>query len=145
MFSWPSITESFWVARVFLYWSLSFSIFSLISSTIDQLLEWVPTPGDDTLSERDCEAALSLLICPRALFAASGTDLAQDLKLYRPKWSMVYVWQCPVMLMSWSWILFYTGFLLSILTPVIPDASQPHETQVRSSLCAETVPQCVPN
>ena len=50
---------------------------------------------------------------------------------YKPDWVMVYVWQYPAMLMSWSWVLFLMGFVGYIMTPVLPDATKKHELQVR--------------
>jgi hypothetical protein len=123
------VADSFWVARVFLYWSLSFSFFSLISSTIDQLLEFIPAPDDETVAEKDHAAILSLLVHPKALTSEPSSESLPN--VYRPKWLMVYVWQCPAMLMSWSWVLFYAGFILYILTPVIPHERGMHDIQVR--------------
>jgi hypothetical protein len=60
----------------------------------------------------------------------------------RPRWTMGWVWQCPVMMSSWSWVLFYAGLVLHILTPVIPRqprsksqsgskaVSQPHDSSM---------------
>jgi len=111
--------HAFWLAKVLWYWSLSLSIFSLISSTIDQLLEWLPSEQQEDMSEDRRKAVLGLLV----------EQHRGELNL-SPRWVMVWVWQCPVMLMSWSWVFFYGGLLLHILTPVLPSQGAPSQGRV---------------
>ena len=129
IFSWQGIGDSFWVARVFLYWSLLFATFSLISSTVDQLLECIPGLDDETFYRGDgLSATLSLFVHTRTSNLKNGSESSP--KSHKPKWAMAYVWQCPVMLMSWSWVYFTAGFVLHISTAVIPQRDEQHEVQV---------------
>ena len=79
--------------------------------------------------ESDHAAILSLFVHTKA--SNPGLESESSSKTHKPNLMMVYVWQCPVMLMSWSWVFFYAGFILHILTPVIPPKEKKHEVQVR--------------
>ena len=95
------------------------SCFALISSAHQRLLRHLPeirkTEEKEQL-EYDKEkvpAALNLFLKP-----ASVTTKQRAVSM-----RMLWVWQCPTMLMSYSWVFFLIGYALYILTPVF-DASQ---------------------
>lgn len=132
VFSWQGADTAFWVAKVFWYWGLIFSFFSLISSTIDQMLAWIPGAGNTNVCHDDRLAVMPLLSVPSTIRPTGGSVFSAE--EYEPSWWMAYVWQCPTMLMNWSWVMFFAGFILYILTPVIPGNSQEHELHVRSRI-----------
>lgn len=39
--------------------------------------------------------------------------------IWRPKWKMIFLWQCPQMFMSYSVILFLAGLVVLVSTPLI--------------------------
>lgn len=95
------------------------SCFALISSAHQRLLRHLPEMKKDAEKEHldyDIEkvpAALNLFLKP------AGVTTKQRAISMR----MLWVWQCPTMLMSYSWVFFLIGYALYILTPVF-DASQ---------------------
>ena len=135
VFSWDGVTEAFWVAKVLWYWGICFAFFSLVNSTITELLDLIPATNDTIADAGDRSAVLPLIVSIRTS-KNPGASLP-SFEQCRPSWLMVYVWQCPVMLMSWSWVCFFAGFILYILTPAIPRHHREHEVQVSPRHCTE--------
>lgn len=102
-----------------------------MNSTISELLDLVPATNDTDADADDRSSVLPLVVSIRSN-QSSGASLP-SFEECRPSWLMVYVWQCPVMLMSWSWGSFFAGFILYILTPAIPRHHREHEIQVSES------------
>ena len=126
VFSWPALNEAFWMARVFWCWSLSLAFFSLSNSAVYQLVDMAPGLEEQWVSERQLRAFLPLFVTPISRQPLPDTEKPQ----YRPRWTMIWVWQCTVVLMNWSWICFYAGFLLYVLSPIIPDQDPPSRQKV---------------
>ena len=79
-------------------------------------------PGTDGPSARAAmEKYKPLLIEPAGTGGVrkGSRTLATTRPLFRPKRSMVFVWQCPVMFMSYSVCLFLLGLTLLVITPLI--------------------------
>ena len=74
---------------MFWYWSLSCSVFSLISSTIDQLLECLSGLDDEIVSESDHAAILSLFVHTKA--SSLGLESHSPSQRRKPNWLMIYV------------------------------------------------------
>jgi len=51
--------------------------------------------------------------------------------IWRPKWKMIYLWQCPQMFMSYSVGLFLAGLTVLVCTPLIERRLWSHESDVR--------------
>ncbi|KAM0282447.1 hypothetical protein ACHAO9_010236 [Fusarium lateritium] len=98
---------------MFWHWGLFFSIFALISSAHQRLLRYLPKKADQDFDDEQFEVALNLFLQPRA---------GQTGKKRKACRIMVWFWQCPTMLMSYSWVFFVTGYALHLLSPVF-DAS----------------------
>ena len=86
---------------MFWHWSLTASIFSLISSAQDRLLDEFPgeIPSADT----------------------TDTEMQGDPDIILPLVQgrmMFWVWQTPMMLMSYGLALFLVGYFILILAPV---------------------------
>ncbi|KAH6991941.1 hypothetical protein EDB82DRAFT_535102 [Fusarium venenatum] len=109
VFSWPTTEKAIWATKMFWNWGLFFSIFALISSAHQRLLRYLPEKADQEFEDKQIEVALSLFLRP-----VKGQQ--KDMK--KISFKMLWFWQCPTMLMSYSWVFFVTGYALHLLTPV---------------------------
>lgn len=109
VFSWPTTEVVIWATKMFWNWGLFFSIFALISSAHQRLLRYLPEKVDQTFDHQQIEVALSLFLCP---------VVGQKNEERKISCKMLWFWQCPTMLMSYSWVFFVTGYALHLLTPV---------------------------
>jgi hypothetical protein len=50
---------------------------------------------------------------------------------WRPKWAMVFIWQCPMMFMSYSFSLFILGLTMFVCTPLIQRQKWGPDSDVR--------------
>lgn len=120
VFSWPTVETTVWAARMLWHWSFFTSSFSLISSAHQRLLRHLPEKDDDLeYNEDKIRLALTLFLQP-PLEPASPSAKVKQRRISR---RMLWVWQCPTMLMSYSWVLFLVGYALHVLNPVF-DPSQ---------------------
>lgn len=125
VFSWPTVENSFWLVKIFWNWSLMASIFSLISSAQQRLLREFPKdtskdadrgssrgqPGDSSVEEIQALLDLVLSWPPQGDAESKPTE--------RPlSFTMIWIWQTPMMLMSYAWLLFLLGYALHLLTPI---------------------------
>ena len=55
----------------------------------------------------------------RGSLADARRDEGGDLGEWRPRWKMVFIWQCPAMFMSYSVCFFLAGLTLFVCTPLI--------------------------
>lgn len=115
VFSWPTAEKTIWVAKMLWNWSFFTSCFALISSAQQRLLRRLPGPEDDDLvfPDEQVQIALNLLLQPVLKVPDGGKERGR-----RVSRRMLYVWQNPTMLMSYSWVMFIAGYALHILTPV---------------------------
>ena len=123
-FSWFSITDAFWLASACWYTSLFLSVLGILLSA--QQMAVFQFLGD--VPHSDCRLARSTmnryrpLLIERAPSGGSGSNtqtLNTEIQRYRPKRSMVFTWQCPMMFMSYSVCLFLLGLTLVVITPLI--------------------------
>ncbi|KAK0744372.1 hypothetical protein B0T21DRAFT_87866 [Apiosordaria backusii] len=121
VFSWPSTERTVWIAKMLWDWSLFMSFFALIGSAHQRLLRRLPKEPSDLLSDSDLARCLSLFLQPPV--APGDKMFDRDISA-----RMLWFWQCPTMLMSFSWVFFLAGYTLHILTPMF-DASQAEFTR----------------
>ena len=132
VFSWPGAQDAHWVAKVLWYSSFFLSVFGLISSAPQRLLEVIPDHLDYQIKGDELDVFLDLF-----LESHKKGDKTQDGERFgetahkhpnpiaeNPLRSEVnahvhWVLQTPMMLMSWSWIFFLLGYALFVLTPII--------------------------
>ncbi|KAI0169921.1 hypothetical protein GGR52DRAFT_487888 [Hypoxylon sp. FL1284] len=121
VFSWPTAEKTIWAAKLLWNWSLFLSTFSLISSAHQRLLRHLPKSEEDVavFTDTKLQLALNLFLKP----AVDVTDLDVEPPLRPVSSRMLWIWQCPMMLMSYSWVLFLVGYAVHLLTPVF-DPSQ---------------------
>ncbi|KAH6680241.1 hypothetical protein B0J14DRAFT_260731 [Halenospora varia] len=118
VFSWPSVSESLWVAQAFWYMTLLLSIWAIIlSSQQHTFLESMPLLIEASPKE-DVEQNLKAILSAPTLTGADAEQLGTTTK-YPVNWNMVYIWQCPTMLMSYSWATFMIALTLHVLKPFI--------------------------
>jgi hypothetical protein len=103
------------------------STFSLISSAHQRLLRHLPEKDNLDYSEEQIRLALNLFLQPAVKPGNPGAKL-EPRRISR---RMLWIWQCPTMLMSYSWVFFLAGYSLHVLTPVFG----PLEAEVSSKVC----------
>jgi hypothetical protein len=104
------------------------STFSLISSAHQRLLRHLPDKGSLEYSEEEIPLALNLFLQP----PLKPGSLSVELEPRRISRRMLWVWQCPTMLMSYSWVFFLVGYALHVLTPVFGPSQAEVSSQVSS-------------
>lgn len=128
IFSWPSITATLWVARGLWYSTLFLSIMALVASTQETTLldSMGLTKSHLEINSEILQRILSLLLAPKGPSRTKDkTDVGleegilRDVAGRRPSWIMLFIWQCPSMLMSYSWVLFVAALTLHVTTPLI--------------------------
>ena len=93
------------------------------------MLDWIPGRSDPSPSPVKLEAILEILVQPLENIS-KAKHLTCGARCFEPRWDIVWVWQSPVMLTSWSCVLFFAALILHILTPVIP-VHKPSDNVVR--------------
>ncbi|EYB25263.1 hypothetical protein QX201_004471 [Fusarium graminearum] len=99
VFSWPTTEKALWATKMLWNWGLFFSLFALISSAHQRLLRHLPEKFDQEFDDQQFEVALSLFLKPVVGQQRSARE-------------------CPIMLMSYSWVFFVNGYALHLLSPV---------------------------
>jgi hypothetical protein len=108
-------------------WSLFLSSFSLISSAHQRLLRHIPKDAKaEDYDKQKIAKALTLFLQPPG-------KPRLILKPRRISSRMLWVWQCPIMLMHFSWVFFLAGYALHILNPIF-DQSQAVDSPTVSQL-----------
>ncbi|CAG1973120.1 unnamed protein product [Fusarium graminearum] len=109
VFSWPTTEKALWATKMLWNWGLFFSLFALISSAHQRLLRHLPEKFDQEFDDQQFEVALSLFLKPVVGQQRSAREVSCR---------MLWFWQCPIMLMSYSWVFFVNGYALHLLSPV---------------------------
>ncbi|KAI9886617.1 MAG: hypothetical protein M1823_001596 [Watsoniomyces obsoletus] len=148
VFSWPTTERTVWAAKMLWNWSFFMSTFSLVGSAPTRLLQHLPNDANMTYDEqhlpneanmkynqRQFKIALNLFLQPSEQHGNSTDSNAANRHICR---RMLWVWQCPAMLMSYSWIFFLLGYALHVLSPVF-DRSQ---AEVSSTMAMVTIGGC---
>ncbi|KAI1370823.1 hypothetical protein F4677DRAFT_437309 [Hypoxylon crocopeplum] len=136
VFSWPTTEKTVWAAKLLWNWSLFLSTFSLISSAHQRLLRHLPRSEQDSQEYNDdkLQLALNLFLQPPVKVAS----LSAKPEARRISSRMLWIWQCPMMLMSYSWVLFLVGYALHLLTPVF----DPSQAEISFTIALVSVSGC---
>jgi Zn-dependent protease len=122
VFSWPTTEKTIWATKMLWNWSLFLSSFALIGSAHQRLLRHLPESVDEDFGEQKLRVALSLFLQPPVDEEMKPPqDGGKVMRSISRK--MLWFWQCPTMLMSFSWVFFLIGYALHLLTPIF-DPSQ---------------------
>jgi hypothetical protein len=101
VFSWPSTEKTVWAAKMLWNWSFFMSTFALVGSAPTRLLQHLPDKHDTECDEHRMQMALNLFLRPRAKSGRPSGAMGHRGICGR----MLWAWQCPAMLMSYSWVL----------------------------------------
>lgn len=93
------------------------SVFALISSAHQRLLRHLPTDKFQDFDDAKIKLALNLFLSPPVPLKIPIRD-APGKYTRQASLRMIRMWQCPVMLMSYSWALFLVGYGLRMLKPI---------------------------
>ncbi|KAK8849083.1 hypothetical protein PGQ11_015563 [Apiospora arundinis] len=123
VFSWPGTATSFWLCPTLWYSSLFLSIFALISSSQLRLVEQLPRTTEEVALLSN-EEIRRLMLCigreDRKRTSERRLEEGNELPCFKTDPILTWTWQSPMMLMSYSWLLFLVGYLCYVLTPLIP-------------------------
>jgi hypothetical protein len=118
--SWSDAADSCWLAPVAWHCSFFFSIMALISSNQERFLERLSSIWETGCSSQLREALLTVLAPCRG--NAGDLEKAEG----APQRScplLLFLWQTPLMLIYYSWLMFLTKYELYLITPLVRHAS----------------------
>jgi hypothetical protein len=129
-FSWPEIENTVWAAKMLWHWSLVLSIFALISSAHQRLLRHLPSDRfQENFDDGKIQLALNLFLSPPAHPKVLDRNSPKHARR-RASLRMIWSWQCPTMLMNYSWVLFFVGYGLHVLKPIF----EPSQTKISKTV-----------
>ena len=119
--------EAYWLASAFWYTSLVLSIFGIMlaaqqTSVLHLLGKPAPSAVDVCLEKTNMHRFLPLILTEKRrqdLRGMRSLNLGEGNKQWRPRWKMVFIWQCPMMFTSYSVCSFLIGLTLFVCTPLI--------------------------
>lgn len=122
-FSWNAVSDSYWLASAFWYCSLVLSILALLTSaqqlSVLEVLDVRQNAGKPTPSKLAIRRYLPLMLTelprPRSQPFYDEGSVGQ----WRPRWKMVFTWQCSIMFLSYSICFYLAGLTIFICTPLI--------------------------
>jgi hypothetical protein len=119
-FSWNIVSESYWLASAFWYCCLVLTILGILLSAqqiaVLNMLGPIPQKGHSEMTARIVRHYLPLLL---SVDENTSTRFGTDLEKWKPRWKMIFTWQCPIMFLSYSVVLFLAGLTLIVCTPLI--------------------------
>ena len=112
VFSWTDIGATYWLATALFYFSLSLSLWAVILSTQQKSVTRTLSVYQDDAAQLRLKAQVILRIPDGRARAGKARTFAEL--------NMLYVWQCPLMLMSYGWATLLLGLTLHVCSPLIP-------------------------
>jgi hypothetical protein len=87
------------------------------------MLDQIPDPNtEDGLvydDEERLKQFLRFFLRPRRKLHKRDTEEGRNQSPLVPDWKLAWVWQTPMMLMSYSWVFFVLGYFMYFLTPLL--------------------------
>ena len=124
-FSWNAVPDVYWLAPAFWYSSLVLSVLGILLSaqqiSILDLLGVPQTYRSPCSTQVEIRRYLPLFLTEvrqRRFEANSQTD-EEGIGVWKPRWTMVFTWQCAIMFMSYSVCLYLAGLSIFVCTPLI--------------------------
>ena len=125
IFSWTNVPTTYWLAQALFYSSLSLSVWAVIIASQQTTLLNAIRPTDKLQLEEVYSTAQIIL-----RFKTDPDDIEGYASAYyrgpealgKKGWTarnIIYVWQCPLMLMSWAWGTLLVGLTLHVCAPLI--------------------------
>jgi hypothetical protein len=103
--------------------SLWFSIFALVSFSQQRMLNCMHNTNTkdnlERLDEENLRHLLRFFLRPERRTSKTDVEKGQLRSCFFPDWTVAWVWQAPMMLMSFSWMTFLLGYGLYFLTPFL--------------------------
>jgi hypothetical protein len=120
VFSWPGIEDGYWLATSLWYCCLLLSICAGISSAHQSwLLLAMPSLSAELASHSDLAHVLravlkqSVHVSLPVRESSDGADGKEHID-----WNMVYIWQVPIMFMTYAWGTFVAALSLHVCRPL---------------------------
>jgi hypothetical protein len=137
-FSWTAVSTSFWLCSAFWYCSLVFAIFGiLLSAGQTAVLDLLGPPrtfteSESTAAQADIRRYLPLMLTELRKHRDEAETQAgtAGVGIWKPRWKMVFTWQCPMMFMSYSVTSFLLGLTMFVCTPLIQGEAWSTESDV---------------
>lgn len=130
-----SVDGDFWVARAMWYCSLSLSIWAIIASLQQNtLLSALPprtVPSEVSKHDLDFVTQAILKRPPHSSLPTNSRE--SPIPPGPASWAMLYVWQSPLMLMSYAWVMFLIALTLHVCTPLIEKHKWGNDTKACST------------
>ena len=149
-FSWAEVSSSYWLASALWYCSLLFAIIGIIiSSQQIAVLDILGLPhptgnirkSEEQSARRNIRRFLPVMLSEiiRPSIESSFPNEEREVGQWEPRWKMVFVWQCPVMFLSYAVLFYAFGLTLYVCSPLIlgqggPQANVRHFPNSCSSL-----------
>lgn len=124
-FSWNTVPNAYWLASALWHCTLVFSILGILLSAqqlvVLNILDTVPDSRSPSVAEKAVKRYLPLMLSMTAQpdIEAESQPSSGGLGKWKPRWKMVFTWQCPMMFMSYSVCLFLAGLTILVCTPLI--------------------------
>lgn len=122
-FSWTAIPDAYWLAQAFWYCSLVLSILGIILSAqqiaVLDLLATRHGEGKHSYSKAVVRSYLPLMLTEVKRREREMRFESDNIGIWRPRWKMVFTWQCPTMFLSYSVCFFLAGLTVFVCTPLI--------------------------
>ena len=136
-FSWEPSSDAYWLAPAFWYCSLVLSILAIILSTqqiaVLDLLTARRGKGTPISSNAEIRSYLPLMLTQINRNEREMGIENDDLGTWKPRWKMVFTWQCPTMFLAYSVLFFLGGLTLFVCTPLIRRKPWGADSNVRST------------
>jgi hypothetical protein len=100
------------------------------------LLDSLPSTLGENVTVDALDTAVCTLLHDRRCRIHSGhssTDLERG-KIIAVSWNMIFVWQFPIMTMTYAWVMFVLALSVYVCTPLINHDPWGPQTKVRSRL-----------
>jgi hypothetical protein len=126
VFSWPQVENTCWIAQELWYYSLLLSIWAVITSVQHSpIIDTLPsTSHGSELKANELQVLLQVILWHSTFeIVPPYNDLEQNKVVIAGHnfgaFAMTYVWQTPMMLMSYALVTFLVALFLHVCTPLI--------------------------
>ena len=125
-FSWNAVLDAHWLTPALWYSSLVLSILGVIQSAqqiaVLQLLGQLPTRANDGFKDgAQVRRYLPLMMSEVSKQNTNAQRLIDrdGVGEWKPRYKMIFTWQCSTMVLSYSIIFFLAGLTILVCTPLI--------------------------
>lgn len=117
--SWSDLENRYWLGPACWYGSIIFALSAIVFGAQQTLvLEQLAAQNTERLHRSLCRQSTT----------------AGKLRGH-PRWAVVFAWQCPLMFLSYSIVLFLAGLTSHVASPVARNRKWDHDAQVSDEGC----------